>query len=128
MKQHPEMGKWFEYDLTQFKPDIYVKDREIYKLGHLEIKTFLSPGHSAGSICYHVGDVLFSGDVLFHRKVGKTEILSGSKDKMVTSVRRLYRELPDETKVYPGHGQFTDIGTEKTENEEVTLTKVNIQN
>lgn len=128
MKQHPEIGKWFEYDLIRFiEPDIYVIKNEIYKLGNLEIKIFLSPGHSAGSICYHVGDVLFSGDVLFYRQVGRTDLLNGSREAIVKSVRRLYAELPDETKVYPGHGQFTDIGTEKTENEEVTINEAKLK-
>jgi glyoxylase-like metal-dependent hydrolase (beta-lactamase superfamily II) len=47
---------------------------------------------------------------------------------MIKSVRRLYNLLPDETKVYPGHGQFTDIGSEKIENEEITINEVNLQN
>jgi hydroxyacylglutathione hydrolase len=125
MKQSLEFRKWFEYDLSIFKePDIYLEDNQTYKLGNLEIRTFLSPGHSAGSICYHVGDVLFSGDVLFYRQVGRTDLLGGSKESLIKSVRRLYAELPDTTKVYPGHGEFTDIGTEKMENEEVTINAV----
>ncbi len=129
MKKSAEFRKWFEYDMSIFKePDIYLEDNQVYKLGNQEIRTFLSPGHSSGSICFHVGDVLFSGDVLFYRQVGRTDLLGGSKEDIVKSVRRLYRELPDETKVYPGHGEFTDIGTEKTENEEVTIDVVTIKN
>jgi glyoxylase-like metal-dependent hydrolase (beta-lactamase superfamily II) len=129
MKQNSEIRKWFEYDHTHFiDPDIYLKDNEIIKLGNLKIKTYLSPGHSSGSIFYQVEDILISGDVLFYRQVGRTDLLGGSKEAIVKSVRRLYSELPDETKVYPGHGQFTDIGTEKTDNEEVTLNEINIKN
>jgi glyoxylase-like metal-dependent hydrolase (beta-lactamase superfamily II) len=121
MMKIPEIKKWEEYDLSIYvNPDINLEDDQIYKLGNLEIRTILSPGHSAGSICFYVGDVLFSGDVLFYRQVGRTDLLGGSKENIVKSVRRLYVELPDTTKVYPGHGEFTDIGTEKTENEEVT--------
>jgi len=94
----------------------------------LKIKTILSPGHSRGSICYHVGNVLFSGDVLFYREVGRTDLLGGSGEEIVKSVRMLYTLLPDETKVYPGHGQFTEICYEKIENEEVTINEVNLQN
>jgi glyoxylase-like metal-dependent hydrolase (beta-lactamase superfamily II) len=122
MKQSPEFRKWFEYDMTIFKePDLYLEDNQIYKLGNLEIQTLLSPGHSRGSICFHVGDVLFSGDILFYRQVGRTDLLGGSKENIVKSVRRLYSELPDMTKVYPGHGEFTDIGSEKKENKEITI-------
>ncbi len=129
MMKNPEIKKWEEYDLTIFvNPDIYLEDDQIYKLGNLEIRTFLSPGHSAGSICFYVEDVLFSGDVLFYRQVGRTDLLGGSKENISKSVQRLYAELPDTTKVYPGHGEFTDIGTEETENEEVRVDGVTIKN
>ena len=128
MMKNPEIKKWEEYDLSIYvNPDINLEDDQTYKLGNLEIRTILSPGHSAGSICFHVGDVLFSGDVLFYRQVGRTDLLGGSKENIVKSVRRLYAELPDTTKVYPGHGKFTDIGTEKTENEEVTENALTIR-
>ncbi len=129
MMENPEIKKWEDYDLSIFvKPDIFLEDNQIYELGNLEIRTLLSPGHSAGSFCFHVGDVLFSGDVLFKGRVGRTDLPGGSKETLAKSVRRLYAELPDATKVYPGHGEFTDIGTEKTENEEVTADAVTIRN
>jgi glyoxylase-like metal-dependent hydrolase (beta-lactamase superfamily II) len=127
MKQNPDIARWFDYDLLTFpEPDIDLKDNQIYRLGNLEIRTLLSPGHSAGSICFHTGNALFSGDVLFHRQVGRTDLLDGSNEAIVQSVRRLYDELPDATVVYPGHGPFTYIGTEKTENEEVTENTVHL--
>jgi hydroxyacylglutathione hydrolase len=129
MRKIPEYKKWFEYDMSIFKkPDIYLEDGQTYKLGNLEIRTFLSPGHSRGSICFYVGDVLFSGDVLFRRQVGRTDLVGGSREDIVKSVRRLYTELPDVTKVYPGHGEFTNIGSEKRENEEVSVDAVNVKN
>jgi glyoxylase-like metal-dependent hydrolase (beta-lactamase superfamily II) len=75
-----------------------------------------------------VEDVLFSGDVLFHRQVGRTDLLGGSKERLVESVRKLYAELPDTTKVYPGHGEFADIGTEKAKNEEVRIDAATVKN
>ncbi len=129
MKINPDYRKWFEYDLSKFRqPDIHLEDGQVYKLGNLEVQTFLSPGHSRGSICFLVRDALFSGDVLFYRQVGRTDLMGGSKDNIIRSVRRLYGELPEETKVYPGHGEFTDIGSEKKKNEEVTADTVNIKN
>jgi glyoxylase-like metal-dependent hydrolase (beta-lactamase superfamily II) len=128
-KQNPVIKKWFEIDPTTFgEIDIYLEDEQIYKLGNLKIRTILSPGHSRGSICYHVGNFLFSGDVLFYSKVGRTDFFGGSGEEMVKSVRRLYTILPDDTKVCPEHGQFTDIGYEKIENEEVTIDEINLQN
>ncbi len=127
-KKNPEIVKMMNLDIQSIgKPDVFVGDNQIYKLGHLKRRTLLSPGHSRGSICYHAGNVLFSGDVLFHRTVGRTDLpMSGGKEGIVRSVRRLYTLLPDETIVYPGHGRFTDIGSEKKENKKVTIDKVNI--
>jgi len=118
MRQHPGYSKWFDYDMTIFKePDILLEDGQIYSLGDVEIRTIHSPGHSRGSMCFRVGNALFSGDVLFCRSVGHTGSMNGSMEQLTASVRRLYDELPDETVVYPGHGEFTDIGSEKTGNE-----------
>jgi glyoxylase-like metal-dependent hydrolase (beta-lactamase superfamily II) len=129
-KSPPEALDMLNFDYTTLgEPDMLLEDDQILKLGGLRIRTFLAPGHSRGSICFSVGDALFSGDVLFHRKVGRTDLpRSGGPEAIVKSVRRLYASLPDETKVYPGHDQFTDIGTEKEENERVTVESINFQN
>ena len=110
------------------EPDIFATDGQVFKLGGLKIKAILSPGHSRGSLCYNVGDVLISGDVLFAGQVGRTDLMDGGKEAIVKSVRRLYASLPDGTKVYPGHGPSTDIGAEKKGNEEVSATSVNLKN
>lgn len=128
LKKDSATAKWFEYDLSIFgPPDINVAGNQIYKLGNLEIKTILSPGHSIGSVCYQVGNTLFSGDVLFYRTVGRTDLIGGSKDDLIKSVRKLYILFPDETKVYPGHNQLTDIGSEKRENKKISIDKVNLK-
>jgi glyoxylase-like metal-dependent hydrolase (beta-lactamase superfamily II) len=130
VKKLPENVKMlnFDYELLG-KPDVFIKGGQIYKLGDLEIRLFLSPGHSRGSICFYAGNVLFSGDVLLYRRVGRTGFpQSGGPKEIIRSVRKLYAFLPDETKVYPGHDRFTDIGTEKKENEEVSVKTINIQN
>ena len=94
-------------------PDIFDEDNKTFKLGFLEIKTIHTPGHSPGGICYYTENILFSGDVLFYRTVGGTNLQDGSKGDQIKSVRKLYEIFPDSTIVYPGHGQFTDIGSEK---------------
>jgi glyoxylase-like metal-dependent hydrolase (beta-lactamase superfamily II) len=118
MRQHPGYSKWFEYDLETFEaPDVYLQDGQVLRLGELEMRTIHSPGHSRGSMCFHVGSALFSGDVLFYRQVGHTGFMYGSMEDLTASVRRLYDMLPEDTQVYPGHGETTDIGSEKAENE-----------
>jgi hydroxyacylglutathione hydrolase len=126
MMQDSIIAKWFSYDLSIFRaPDLYLDEGQVYLLGNSEIRTFLSPGHSRGSICFYVDNILLSGDVLFYRNVGRTDLPGvGSTDNLVKSVRRLYTDLSEETSVYPGHGQSTDIGSEKRENKKITLENV----
>jgi len=112
-----------DFDPYSFKePDIYIEANQILKLGSLNIKAIYSPGHSPGSVCYFIENILFSGDVLFYRTVGRTDVQNSSREDQIKSVRRLYTLLSDKTKVYPGHGQFTDIGSEKVENKRITVT------
>jgi hydroxyacylglutathione hydrolase len=106
MKQNPEIAAWFA-------------------VGEAKINTLITPGHSAGGTSFLMNDILFSGDLLFYRTTGRTDGIGGSKSELIKSIKRVYEMLPDTTKVYPGHGQFTDIGSEKKENKRVrTDTKV----
>ncbi len=126
--QNPGTSRWLTYDLTTFgPPDLNVENEQIFKLGDLDIRAILSPGHSPTSMCYVAGKMVFSGDVLFYRRVGTTDGIGSSRDEIIVSVRRLYSSLPEETIVYPGHGQPTDIGTEKRENQRVTVDSVNFK-
>jgi hydroxyacylglutathione hydrolase len=114
----------FDYD-TMGEPDIFLTGKDTLMLGGIPITTVLSPGHSRGSICYKMENILFSGDVLFYRRVGTTNLpKTCSLEDLVESVRRLYAIYEDNTTVYPGHGQFTDIGSEKFLNKKVTVDAV----
>jgi hydroxyacylglutathione hydrolase len=121
-RSDPEIREYIDFDNNLIGiPDIFVEDNQTFKLGLLEIKAILEPGHSPGGICYSVGNVLFSGDVLFFRTAGRTDTQYGSRKDQVKSIRKLYEIFPDSTVVYPGHGKFTDIGSEKKENSRVTV-------
>ena len=122
IKNDPEASKMLKFDLSTFGvPDIFVTDGQEIEFGERSIKVLHSPGHSPGSVCYYVGDILFSGDVLFRDSVGRVDVQNSSRDDQIVSVRRLYRELPEETRVYPGHGPETTIGREKRENSVITI-------
>lgn len=127
IRNDPETAKMLEFDAKSFgKPDILISTDRVLQLGSKEIKTIHSPGHSRGSVCYYVDGILFSGDVLFYRSVGRTDVQNSSLKDQISSVRRLY-ELPGKTIVYPGHGPPTDIGSERTENRRISLDTVNMQ-
>lgn len=94
---------------------IKVKHNDIIKLIGYEFKVLFTPGHTSGSICYLMGDVLFSGDTLFNNSIGRTDFPTGSMTKMKESLNYLMT-LDDNIKVYPGHNDETTIGYEKNNN------------
>ena len=96
--------------------DRTVEDQELLPyLGGL--RALEVPGHTPGSICYYAeaGGILFSGDTLFQRSIGRTDSYE-EQDELIRSIREKLLPLPDETKVIPGHGPATEIGIEKRKN------------
>ncbi len=119
-KQDPEVAKFFDFEPETFEePDIYVEDSQTFHLGQHQIEAIHAPGHSRGSICYHAGDFLFSGDVLMYRSAGRDDFQNSSPEELKRSIQKLFEMFPEETVVYPGHGPATDIGSEKRENKYV---------
>lgn len=98
--------------------DIYNKDGDILSVAGLKFEVLYTPGHTSGSVCYYVESekVLFSGDTLFEMSVGRTDFPTGSGSAIVKSVKERLYVLPDDVKVYPGHGNETSIGYEKQYN------------
>ena len=74
------------------------------------------PGHTKGSMCYLLGDNLFSGDVLFRETVGRTDLPGGDIADMKKSLDRMMWIFDDEIKVFSGHTQPTTIGYERENN------------
>ena len=78
-----------------------------------------TPGHTPGSCCFRLDGgehMLFSGDTLFQRSIGRTDLWGGDTDAELRSIREKLFPLDDDTRVYPGHGPDTFIGSEKREN------------
>ncbi len=89
-----------------------------YSFGSLELRVLECPGHSPGSLCYYSAKerVVFSGDVLFFRSVGRQDLPGGCPEDLEESIRTKLYALPDETIVLCGHGEPTTIGDEKKKN------------
>ncbi len=98
--------------------DEYLKDGAELTIADMTFKLIATPGHTQGSSCYYFEDdgILISGDTLFQESVGRTDLPTGSMSKLVRSVREKLFILPDEVKVYPGHGDSTTIEYEKKYN------------
>lgn len=92
--------------------DIFFDDAKSFYLGDIEIKVLHTSGHSKGSVCYLIKDYLFSGDTLFYGTYGRTDLPTGSNQEMFKSLQKIFL-LPDDVKVYPGHGKDTLIEKEK---------------
>ncbi|MDH4027612.1 MAG: MBL fold metallo-hydrolase [Nitrospirota bacterium] len=99
----------------QPKPDGFVEEGDEIKVGGLSFKVLHTPGHSRGGICLYGEGVLISGDTIFQGSVGRTDFPGGSHEMLKKSFKRLL-DLPDETKVYSGHGPETTIGRERKTN------------
>lgn len=98
--------------------DVYVKDGQEIALADMKCRVLATPGHTAGGCCYYFEEagILVSGDTLFAESVGRTDFPTGSMGTLVRSIKEKLFVLPDETRVYPGHGESTTIGHEKTNN------------
>lgn len=98
------------------EPDIYLEDGDVLKVGGLEITILHTPGHSPGGICLKIGDKVISGDTLFAGGIGRTDFPGGSYDALIKSIKEKLFTLPNDTKIYPGHGPASTIENEKIYN------------
>ena len=94
--------------------DVELKDGAKIPFDGKEILTLHTPGHTPGSCCFSLGKYLFSGDTLFPGGWGNTSFSGGSQKAIFESIREKLMSLPDETIVFPGHGESTTIGEERS--------------
>jgi glyoxylase-like metal-dependent hydrolase (beta-lactamase superfamily II) len=104
-------------------PLIMIKEGETIMIGADELEIRFTPGHSPGSVCfYHVaGGFVIGGDVLFNGSIGRTDLPGGDYATLINSIQTQLFTLPDDTRVYSGHGPMTTIGFEKMNNPFVKL-------
>ncbi|WP_321371903.1 MBL fold metallo-hydrolase [uncultured Desulfuromusa sp.] len=89
---------------------------ETLQLGELTLQVIHTPGHSPGGVCLYVDDYLFVGDTLFAGSIGRTDLPGGHHQLLIAGIKEKLLPLPENTKVYPGHGPMTTIGEEKLHN------------
>lgn len=98
--------------------DKWLTDGEVIELAGITIRCIHTPGHTKGGMSYYVEDasILFSGDTLFAASVGRTDFPTGSMSELVRSIKSKLLILPENTKVFTGHGESTSIAYEKQYN------------
>lgn len=113
------LSRWMGSPVESAAAEKILEDGERFWAGRLEVRVIHTPGHTAGSSCFLFTDgekeLLASGDTLFARSVGRTDLPGGSEKELKSSLVKL-AALADTLPILPGHGPETSLGREKTEN------------
>ena len=115
----PKSGLLYNLPFDNYNGDfIYLEEGNKILLGNDELTVIEAPGHSPGHICFYCAaqHFIISGDVLFKRSIGRTDLPGGDHETLLKNIRGKLFTLPAETQVYSGHGPVTTIGEEKTHN------------
>ncbi len=116
----PEQASRFGFQADPpLPPDAPLEDGQIIRFGRFQLRAIHTPGHTPGSTCFELtGDSprLFSGDTLFRRSIGRTDLWGGDTEQILASIRQKLFALPADLPVVCGHGPGTTIGEEKKSN------------
>lgn len=120
----PQAGQLWQLPFDNYDgPLVYLEEGNTIKIGGDELEILFTPGHSPGSVSFYhaAGGFVIGGDVLFNGSIGRTDLPGGDFDTLINSIQTRLFTLPDDTKVYSGHGPVTTIGFEKMNNPFVKL-------
>jgi len=111
----PQMG--IRYEVSPL-PEVFLPTTGTITFGKSELELIFAPGHSPAHLCFYsnADGFLIGGDVLFYNSIGRTDLPGGNHAQLIKNIREKLFILPDNVKVYPGHGQATTIGFEKQTN------------
>lgn len=113
------LSRWMGEPIRSAAAEKLLEDGDTFSVGQMSIRVIHTPGHTEGSSCFLVSDegseVLLSGDTLFARSVGRTDLPGGNERDLKASLVKL-AELDDRLPVLPGHGPETSLGRERAEN------------
>jgi len=118
MLRQPQLNLsiFFNLPLTVSHEVNTLEDGDEIKIGCHSLHVLHTPGHTPGSICLVKRGFVISGDTLFRNSVGRTDFPGSSNSQLYHSIQKKLLALPDETTVYPGHGDNTTIGHERKRN------------
>jgi len=112
----PQMG-FTHYELSP-EPDTYLEETGTINFGNSSLELIFAPGHSPAHLCFYstADNFLIGGDVLFYQSIGRTDLPGGNHQQLIDNIKTKLFILPNDCKVYPGHGPSTTIGFEKQNN------------
>jgi hydroxyacylglutathione hydrolase len=120
----PQSGEMWQLPFDNYDgPLAWLKEGTTIRVGDDELEIFFTPGHSPGSVAFYheAGGFVIGGDVLFNGSIGRTDLPGGDYKTLINSIQTQFFTLPDETKVYSGHGPVTTVAFEKMNNPYVKL-------
>lgn len=97
-------------------PDVLLNDGDIVNLGDLNFEIIHTPGHTKGGICIKIENIMFTGDTLFNKSIGRTDFEGGSFDEIINSITNKIFSYDENTVIYPGHNSPSTIKSEKIGN------------
>lgn len=100
------------------EPEYFLRDGQILQIAGLTFRVIHTPGHTKGGCCFYAeaDQVLFSGDTIFMESIGRTDLPTGNGRELLESVRNKVLTLPDDVRIYPGHGPETSVAYEAANN------------
>lgn len=114
-----EQGAMFGFNIAPVSPiDEFIREGEEVRFGNTVLEVIHVPGHSPGHVVFYnrAEKFLIAGDVLFYGSIGRTDLPGGDYHALINGIKSKLFALPDDTKVYSGHGPETSIGFEKNTN------------
>lgn len=120
----PQSGLMWQLPFDNYDgPLAWLREGSVIRVGAEELQVLFTPGHSPGSVSFYheAGRFVIGGDVLFSGSIGRTDLPGGDFKTLVNSIQTQIFTLPDDTKVYSGHGPMTTVGFEKMNNPYVKL-------
>ncbi len=109
------LSLFFMDSFDTFDADITVNDGDKLEFGRETISIMSTPGHTAGGVCYLLGDCIFTGDTVMSGTTGRMDFPTGSSRDMFRSVARI-ASIKEDLKMYCGHGEATTLGYEREHN------------
>ena len=119
LRDAPAAASAFGLSLEQPpEPDELLEAGQIVTVGDLRFHVLFTPGHAPGHVSFYLpeDEAVFDGDVLFRQGIGRTDFPDSDHETLLRAIRRELLVLPDETRVFPGHGPPTTIGYERERN------------
>jgi glyoxylase-like metal-dependent hydrolase (beta-lactamase superfamily II) len=108
----PVLAHAADKDWLPVEVDKYLNDGNVLEIGNLRISVLHTPGHTAGSVCFRLDNILIAGDTIFPGGPGKTETAEDFQLVLRTLREKIFA-LPDNSLIYPGHGSSSNIGRER---------------